>query len=151
MVPATTPAEDAISERTLKSDFSDGSKLPSLFAIVRVSETKIILVDDVLGLHLPIFQWNVSEVACCAHRSPIVKTQELKDIIIGEMLSSAEAAARERMSRRNSVPARPKSMAASREDSSRPYTRSNSSGAAGKSKIPVVTERNKDAGVYTNG
>jgi hypothetical protein len=31
-------------------------QLPSLFAIVKFSDMKFVMVDDVLGLHLPIFQ-----------------------------------------------------------------------------------------------
>ena len=54
-----------------------------------------------------------------------MKTTLLKDIILDEMVSSAEAAARETMSRRNSVPA-PRSLRVTSDDSTRNLNRSNS-------------------------
>lgn len=48
--------------------------LSSLFAVVRVSDTKLILVDDVLGLHLPIFQVSLFSYWSqrCASRAKII-------------------------------------------------------------------------------
>jgi hypothetical protein len=120
------------------------SQLPSLFCIVRVSETKMILVDDVLGMHLPIFQCNVSEVACCVHRSAIVKTQLLKDLVMDEMVSSAEISARERMSRRNSVPARGQKIAPVTAADAKAFNRSSSSGAGGSASVKHKSNYNVD-------
>lgn len=93
-------------ERNLESDESSTEPPASLFAIVRVVDAKVILVDDVLGLHLPIFQGNMSEISVCYHRSPVIKTALFKDIVENEMMNSAEASARERALRRKSTPVR---------------------------------------------
>jgi hypothetical protein len=35
---------------------SNSQPLPSMFALIKVNDVKLLLIDDVLGLHLPIFQ-----------------------------------------------------------------------------------------------